>query len=148
MKKRFSVGTPMSLQKIALQICKRFCIDGLCDPMYICNTIAYAFGMGDGNGSFSSETIPQNADYVKAAKYLQNAYGCNIAKSEISELSDIIRTGKINYELAIEGLRTFIKERKQERTQCDNWRKDYLKKTIDEATATLYEFNMKAREII
>lgn len=143
---RFKEGTPAVLQKITALICKRFCILGSCDPMYICNVIAYEFGMGDGNGTFSSDIIPQDADFDRAAKYLQNAYGCNIAKSEISELSDIIRNGEINFPLAIEGLKRFIGERKEERRHCDKWRKDYLRKVIDEACATLFEFKMEERK--
>lgn len=145
MKDIYRTGTPVVLKKISSLIRHRFCINGLCDAMYICNVLAYEFGMGDGESHFTSDAIPENANYEKAAKYLQNAYGCNIAKSEISELSDIIRTGKIDLDLAIDGLGRFLKERKQEIAKCDEWRKDYLKKVIAETKENINYFTMKEK---
>lgn len=144
---RYYTGTPVVLKKISSLIRHRFCINGICDAMYICNVLGYEFGMGDGESHFISENIPTNANYEKAAKYLQNAYGCNIAKSEITELSDIIRTEKIDFDLAIDGLRRFLKERKQELVRCDEWRKDYLKKDIAETKENINYFMMKKEKM-
>ena len=120
-------NVPENIANIVTAICKRFTINGECDGMYIANTIACACGIGDGCGNFTDNKIT-NSLYI--AEQLQGSYGCNILKSEISELQNIIDTGNINKQTAIDGISKFISRLKAESLKCDEWRIDYLAKTV------------------
>ena len=128
---------PKELVDIAKAIKKRFVINGSADEGYITNVIAYENGLGDGESHFNGETEIKRAK--ETAIYLQNAYGCNIAKDEIEELENIIITGQINPATTITGLQRYIQKLKKERRTCDEWRKDYLKKCINKAIDTIRE---------
>lgn len=71
---------PEKLKKTAIAIMQRFIITGLCDGMYICNTIAYICGIGDGCGTFTGDNI---TDIENIARTLQACYGCNIYKDDL-----------------------------------------------------------------
>lgn len=43
---------PAVLKKISRRICESYGIRGICDPMYIANTIAMELGLGDGRSNF------------------------------------------------------------------------------------------------
>lgn len=64
---------PLKLKDISKEICIRFDIKGVCDPMYIVNVIAYE----------------NNIDI--AAKRLQGSFGCNIKENDITELINILK---------------------------------------------------------
>lgn len=43
---------PPDIAEAAVRICQSYGINGICDPMYICNVIAAASNRGDGQGNF------------------------------------------------------------------------------------------------
>lgn len=133
---------PQILQQIAVSISKRFTINGICDPVYICNSIALITGNGDGQGYFyGKDCFPLSAEQAyKAAKDLQNSYGCNISKFEINELADIIRNnGEMPVKDIRQGLIEYINKCNEKSLHCDVWRRDHLKCCIREAKNTLDE---------
>ena len=128
MKKYFEgYDVPEEIKQVSTAICTRFVITGLCDPMYISNTIAHVNGFGDGCGHFTSETV---IDAAKTAEQIQRAYGCNILKTEKQELENILKTGRINQLEAANGLNAFRKRTREEMRRCDEWRVDYLKRLL------------------
>jgi len=78
---------PSNIRKASEEICTRFNIKGICDPMYISNVIALESGSGTGGGEFYSGEID---NIEKLAKRLQGAYGCNIRKDEIEKVIEIL----------------------------------------------------------
>ena len=82
---------PESLKKIVVTICKRFTIGGVCDAMYIANTIAFENGFGDGRGMFDSNKCAIK-DTQKTAAKIQWAYSCNICLRDIPLLDDILKS--------------------------------------------------------
>ncbi len=118
-----SNDVPENIKDVAKLICFRFVIYGLCDPMYISNAIGSISGSGDGAGHFTSDKI-ENSQEI--AKFLQSAYGCNIQKSEINELKEVIETGKLDKNVAFEGMDKFRKRLKSELTTCDELRRSYV----------------------
>jgi hypothetical protein len=118
---------PEEIKQLSTAICTRFAISGLCDPMYIANTIAHTNGFGDGCGHFTSETV---IDAAKTAERIQWAYGCNILKTEKPELENILKTGRISKTEAANGLQAFRQRTREEMRHCDAWRVDYLKRLI------------------
>ncbi len=117
---------PKELQKIVVNVMRRFTIHGVCDGMYIANVIAHGNETGNGEGYFTGETKPSNRC---TATYLQLAYSYNILPSEIDELLDILN-GKFDFIKATNGIREQISRLKKERKTADEWRKDYLAKSI------------------
>ena len=83
---------PENIREISELICTRFNINGICDPMYVCNVTAVESGSGDGCSLFSSSEIK---NHRKIAERLQSSYGCNIKRSEIGELETIIRQEEV-----------------------------------------------------
>lgn len=134
---------PDNIKKIATNICKRFVIRGICDPMYIANTMAHMSDIGDGSGTFTSDKL---ANTQKIAERLQGCYGCNIQKSEVPELKEILDTGEIDHNRAIDGLLSFIARAKAEKKTCDSWRIDYLDGCIAEAQQQLDELLVPIKE--
>jgi hypothetical protein len=86
--KRYDV--PKRIRKISEQNCMRFNIDGICDPMYICNVIAKESSSGDGCSHFTGSTIIINPEYI--ATRLQRSYSCKITTEQINELIEIIKS--------------------------------------------------------
>lgn len=129
---------PENLKRIASAIMERFVIDGICDGMYICNVIAVENGLGDGNGFFV------NGDVIypeKTARRLQFSYGHNIRKQDIDELVGILKTGRLDRKLSINGLNKLIRDMKEEQQKGDLLRFPYLERSIDEAKKTLAKLN-------
>lgn len=121
---------PDNIRQAASLVMYRFTIDGICDGMYICNTIAYESGSGDGQGNFME---PARIDVRKAARAIQDAYGCNIGRGDIDELAMILDTGKLDYSVARAGMLRDMRELKQQQhTSADSWRKDYLGRQIEQ----------------
>lgn len=121
---------PDNIRQAACLVMYRFTIDGTCDGMYICNTIAYESGSGDGQGNFME---PAKIDVRKAARAIQDAYGCNIGRGDIDELAMILDTGKLDYSVARAGMLRDMRELKQQQhTSADSWRKDYLGRQIEQ----------------
>ena len=133
---------PQVLKQISVNISKRFTINGVCDPVYICNSIALSTKNGDGQGYFydtDCSSFTEEQAY-KAAKDIQNSYGCNILGPEIDELSDIIRNnGEMPVKNIRQGLIKYINRCNEERLHCDYWRRDCLLGSIREAQNTLEE---------
>ncbi len=85
---------PKEISDKAKAITKRFSINGICDKMYISNTIARCNGLGDGESHFNGKTEIILAR--QTAKEIQHAYGCNIRKEDLDELENIIKGGAKN----------------------------------------------------
>lgn len=45
---------PDNIKRLSTRLCRSYGINGICDPMYIANVIAYELGMGDGSGNFKN----------------------------------------------------------------------------------------------
>lgn len=43
---------PEDIKKLSIRICQSYGINGICDPMYIANVIAFEMGRGDGQSKF------------------------------------------------------------------------------------------------
>ncbi len=132
----FKPGTPDFLKKRAIAICERFFINGLCDPMYIANSIAYEIGCGDGQGHFYEDIDKWTDLYriaaIKAARHLAYAYGCNIMKTDFDELVEILQYGYLNPKTAKEGIKQYyaylVSGIKRATAGGDGWRVEYLQK--------------------
>ena len=118
-----SKNAPEKFQKLSELITFRFAISGVCDPGYIMNRIAVVSGSGNGGGFFTGDSIPNPMDVAKA---LQSAYGCNIRKEDLEELSEILRTGELDKRVAIAGMNRFARDVRKEMSSCEEWRKGYL----------------------
>ena len=132
-------NVPENIKNAATKISIRFAIEGICDPMYIANTIGVTCGIGDGRGNFTTGDIKNS---LSAAEHIQFAYGCNILKSETEEVKNIIDTGDIDTEKANKGMKAFIKRVEDEKRRCDSWRIDYLNRQIETLNT-----NIKALQI-
>lgn len=112
-----------------------------------CSKNSKPFHIGDGCSNFTGD-LADDASYdaSRAAEYLQAAYGCNIYKEDIEELAEIIRTGQLNKEKSIKGIKKFIKNCKKEIKTCDSQRDSYLNSCIIEARLTLMSLE-KMKEV-
>jgi hypothetical protein len=128
---------PKKIKDISTEICIRFAITGVCDPMYISNVIATENNIGDGEGNFTGDII---INVTETAERLQGAYGCNILKSEIREIEYCLENGKFLRGKAIDGLCAFKLRIEQELTTCDEWRVDYLNRVLDNIRLSLNYF--------
>lgn len=127
---RFHKNVPETLKTLAELIGFRFCIDGECDAMYICNRIAHTAKIGDGKNNFWGTEIK---NHTECAVALQSAYGWNIRKEDINELAAIIETANIDPGVAIEAMKYWVELRQLELKETpDEWRKPYLKTKIRE----------------
>lgn len=131
-------AVPENIKNIAILISKRFAINGICDPMYISNVVAYTCGIGDGKGNFTGGDITKSRDI---AERIQDAYGCNILKAEVPELTQIIESGEIAKPVAIQGAKNFIERLNQEMKVCAEWRKDHLTRTVENLNRVLLEWS-------
>ena len=121
----FRPGTPAILQERTKTICERFFINGLCDPMYIANSIAMITNCGDGCGTFYGDdedmTYLSKEEAEKCANHLLFAYASNIPESCRQELVEILEHGYINPFLAKKGIREYyrdLKERERKAEMC------------------------------
>lgn len=136
-------NVPLRLRRIAITICERFTLGGLCDPMYICNVIAEMSGHGDGNGNFDQRYYDIDKCDVIAAR-LQHSYGCNIFPDDIQELAEIIRSeGGWDIPVAVNGLVKYIQKVEAENKTADEWRRDYNLEQINQARRVLEDLNTK-----
>lgn len=78
---------PERIKKASKELCTRFNIIGICDPMYISNVIALESGSGTGGGEFFSGEI-NNVEEI--ADRLQRSYGCNIPRESIGEVIETL----------------------------------------------------------
>lgn len=45
-------NVPEDIRNFSIWFCKTYWINGICDPMYVCNITAMHLGRGDGQGRF------------------------------------------------------------------------------------------------
>ena len=138
MKKKyeFKEGIPIVFRIRATAICERFFIEGLCDPMYIVNSIAKDTGYGDGCGNFTDTALKllklSEEEAEKCADFLLNAYASNIPKGSRDELVYILQFGYIPAAKAKEGIRRYFQRLKNEERRAeaigDLWRANYSRK--------------------
>ena len=124
---------PANLRKIVAAIMRRFTICGLTDGMFIANRIARVDGTGNGGGEFTTGIVTHQEQVAEA---LRAAYGQNIEEEDLPELCEILRTGKIDPESSLTGLRRYIQKCKAEMAECDLVREHYLKNQIKAARDT------------
>lgn len=43
---------PEDIKRLSMRLCQSYGINGICDPMYIANVIAFETGRGDGQSNF------------------------------------------------------------------------------------------------
>ena len=112
-KKKNEKNVPEKIQKVVNVIMKRYVIYGICDYMYIANTIGLKGGIGDGQGFFWNDNYKNLEDIADA---LIGAYGCNIFKDDKTELINILKTGNISQEALQTGIQKYISycEKKKE----------------------------------
>lgn len=101
---------PTQLRIASEQICREFKINGICDPTYIANVIAVAFGVGDGCSSFSGELVRRDASVLEyLEKRLKNSYSRNIPAEthllmkilfDVFDKAEIVKTESFRYGLA------------------------------------------------
>lgn len=63
---------PDGIKTASIAICRSYGIRGICDPMYIANTIAMHIGLGDGKSNFydNARAVVHTAnDNARAALY-------------------------------------------------------------------------------
>lgn len=128
---------PESIRKRVALIMRRFTIFGLCDGMYIANTIAHKNGSGDGKGHFTDMAITQVSGIVRA---LMDAYSCNIYPCDKEALEDIIMNGTLEKDAMINGLKNAIRIRKEKINKSpEEWRKEFLYGEINVIRDTIEE---------
>lgn len=79
---------PARLRAFAERFCLQGNINGVCDPMYICNVVAFEVGVGNGTGDFNWQggTAPNQSDGIdKAVRRLMHAYSSCLAGTGLSE---------------------------------------------------------------
>lgn len=91
-----SDSPPVRLRAFAEWFCLNADVNGISDPMWICNIVAYEVGVGDGLGCFDCNTgsdTDQSEVVGKAARRLRHAYSSCLAGNAIAdaELIDHIR---------------------------------------------------------
>lgn len=59
-------SVPADLRKFAEAVCVRFCIRGICDPMYIANVAAHLINRGDGRSNFVPDDRAESPDFAQA----------------------------------------------------------------------------------
>jgi len=75
---------PEKLKNCSIEICNTFNIKGICDPMYICNNIAFTLEIGDGHSNFNNDSI--NCEKItKTINTISNCY-MNIDKDKLEKI--------------------------------------------------------------
>ncbi len=128
---------PENVKKTACMVMFRFTVIGVCDGMYICNTIAHESGFGDGKGNF---TEPASINACKSAEAIQDAYAQNISCYALDELVLILDTGRLDYSMARTGILRDIRELREQRRRAANWRRQYLDMEIEQKQKDLAMF--------
>ena len=144
--KKFFDGytVPEKYQEITSCIIRRFSIIGSADGMYICNSIAFLSGCGDGRGNFTGDDVKID----DCADFLRRVYGCNILPEEMDELKEILKTGELTPEVAVPGIRSYIRRIRREKPleRGGRYTENYIRTkvhngadAIEELTGTLPE---------
>lgn len=118
-----------NIRRAACLVLYRFTITGICDGMYICNTIAHESGCSDGQGDF---TEPAKIDTWGPARTIQSSYSGNIGQGDINELAVTLESGRLDYSMARAGMLRDMRELKRQHTSADPWRKNYLKMQLSQ----------------
>lgn len=140
---------PEKIKDAALLVCKRFCITGVCDPMYICNTIAYETNTGNGEGFFDEKPNISHEGWEKAAKYIQFAYGRLIMSVETDELVSIMENKQIDTKLALERLKSAYERYETEMESCKTtnpYHIPYLEKLLQNINSTIVNFTVETNK--
>lgn len=120
---------PEAIRLTSSIILFQFGINGICDGMYICNTIAAESGIGNGTGEFFGSTDQINAE--KSAKAIQSAYSSTIPNAYIGVLEQIISGEELNEFHMRATITKLIEKEKEDKSKCrDEWRMEYLEKRI------------------
>ena len=142
-------NVPESIKTRAIAIMKRFNIWGICDGMYIANSIAYWSGSGDGQGNFN--TKPNEFTRLMAMKIssdLGNSYGCNIDVADRQVVRNIVMSGKLDIQESLRGLTLMTKRLTREFIDAVNennkWRSEYLQSCIASINDTVLEMEKEA----
>lgn len=81
-----TADVPPPLRRFALDFCETYGIEGLSDPMYVCNVVALEAGVGDGQGQFHALPYTYNdiePEYARViAGRLLSSYSTCIKDSE------------------------------------------------------------------
>lgn len=119
----FNENINKKVMNISKLIMFRFCINGICDGMYIYNSI--------------NEIKNTN----EIALFLINVYGCNIEKDDKNEIIEIISSGHLDTKKTLKGLENYILKCEKEKSACDEWRKQYLNSCILQAKENIEILN-------
>lgn len=133
-------NVPKNIKRISKEICKRFAIFGICDPMYISNVIAAGSNIGNGQGDFTGDKVINSKEI---AERIQSCYGCNILQDETKEIEFCLTNGFMDHEKAVIGLKSFIKRINTELRSCEDWRKEYLGKVLMNINESIEFFQKK-----
>ncbi|MCD8084595.1 MAG: hypothetical protein LUE86_14080 [Clostridiales bacterium] len=126
---------PKEIRRRASLILFRFGIYGLCDGMYISNTIGVCTSLGNGTGEFRTdrpidEEIRNRAEFT--AREIQDAYYSCIPSEDLPELVDILANATLDNEKALRGMQSMINANTAEINRTDEaWRESYLTKRND-----------------
>ena len=128
---------PERYKNIASCLIRRFDISGSSDGMYICNCLAYDSGTGDGRGKFTGDAV----NIPKCASFLQHAYACNIYPDDMQELEEILLTGELNAQKALDGLLAYIRRIRNEKPLENGGRytKRYIRRCVHNAADAIDE---------
>lgn len=77
---------PLDIRRCSELICQVFGIQGLCDPMYIANVVAFELNRGDGQGNFQQGSCSEDTFCEKLStleKKLSFAYGTCIEQAKL-----------------------------------------------------------------
>lgn len=78
---------PEVIKDAAQEICAKYNINGICDPMYICNVIALELYLGDGVSNFGKTGGPYTSDDVmRLANRLNHSYATCLAGEDSYQL--------------------------------------------------------------
>lgn len=119
----FNKNINKKVMNISKLIMFRFCIKGICDGMYIYNSI--------------NEIKNTN----EIALFLTNVYRCNIEKDDKNEIIEIISSGYLDAKKTLKGLENYILKCEKEKSTCDEWRKQYLNSCILQAKENIEILN-------
>ena len=129
---------PYKICMAAELVCKRFCITGVCDKMYICNVIAHTSKNGDGEGHFDENPVITN--YTEIARKIQFAYSSLITYAEVSEMAYIMENLRIEPAFAIPCLKEAEKRiAKELHGTTDELRVPYLQRLLKRIVETRLE---------
>ena len=137
---------PETIKNAAELVCRRFCITGECDAMYICNVIANETGTGNGCSYFDETPIITRDGWEKAANSIQHAYGSLITVKEKEELVSIMENKQIDTEIAIKRLQTAHAKYSDELLNCEkanSYRIPYLETLLKNINSLIVDLTVE-----